>query len=74
VRNVVDGKASSIGMLEARTRTADVAMRDRNPKEGALGLSSSGQTGERQYSVEERSVGEDEPVLRKWFGGRQPVK
>jgi hypothetical protein len=35
VKNVEDGKATSDGMLGARTRKADVAKRDRNPKEGA---------------------------------------
>jgi hypothetical protein len=37
VRNVEGGKATSSGMLEARTQVVDVAKRDRNPKEGAKG-------------------------------------
>jgi len=35
VRNAEDGKATSDGMLGAYTQKVDVAMRDRNPKEGA---------------------------------------
>jgi hypothetical protein len=35
VRNAEGGKVTSGGKLGTRTRKADVAKRDRNPKEGA---------------------------------------
>jgi len=41
--------------------------------EGDLGLSGSGRMEGRQYSIEARSLREDEPVGRKFGGGRWPV-
>jgi hypothetical protein len=74
VRNAEGGKTTSGGKLGVQTRKVDVAKRDRKPQGRRSWLSGHGQTGERQYSVEERSVREDEPKMRKCLGGRQARK
>jgi len=65
VRNVEDGKAGGGGKSLVQTRMVDVAMRDREPQGRRWKLSGFWQAEGRRYSVEERSVREDEPSLRK---------
>jgi len=60
-------------MLVVTTRVVDVAMRASEPQGRRCELSGSERMVGRQYSEEEQSLREDEPVLRKWSRGRWPA-